>query len=231
MHDETKTNLSSLLNESTEDNKKKSSNFLYFFIFILVVTIIYLAVVLYSIDNKKEVKKLVVTNKIIKIEKTKNLQIIDSKVSKDSKVIKVQNSKVKTPNLIKNNSLNFSKKDKFLKIYNSNNYKLINCYDYKAAAINPSESCKNKIAQFLTENKDAIRFQIISVVSEKDINDYKNYDKNIKELIVNGLSIKRIIEITWYSKKVLGEKTIITSNNYYIKSTKDTSGVVLKAYY
>jgi hypothetical protein len=58
----------------------------------------------------------------------------------------------------------------------------------------------------LLTNKKAIRYQIIGVISDDDIRKYSKYNKNIQELIINGLSIKRIIGISWYINKVLGKK-------------------------
>merc|ERR1711879_669477 len=105
------------------------------------------------------------------------------------------------------------------------------CYDYTIGDFNPTQTCEKKLKKFVTENKDALRFELVAVISKEDEASFKNVANHNLDFLINGLSIKRITEMNWQIKKELNEKTIITSNNFYVKSKKGNSGVLLKAYF
>lgn len=145
-----------------------------------------------------------------------------------------------------NVDLNVDKKESsyFRKLYNSNNYDTYKCYsfDYGKIAL-PIKKCKQSLDLFLQKNKNANRFEIVPLISQNDTILYKMIEgdlytkpkelqEKIKEYINIGLSTERILESVWYIKKTLGENTIVTSSQYYIKSDKSNEqGVIIRAYH
>jgi len=59
----------------------------------------------------------------------------------------------------------------------------------------------------------------------------KAFQDRVKEYMYRGLSRERVLETTWYIKDVLGEDTILTPTNYYVKSKKNNKGIIIKAYH
>jgi len=205
--------LNSILNDKEDNEPEKKFPKLFIFFLIIFLTIICFAVLFF---NKQEETK------------SPNSEINKSKITIQKKEI----PKVAVKKVIKE-KLPLVKIDKtnFYKFYNSNNYKMLKCYNYKPADFKPAQTCLESIKKFINQNKNALRYQILAVIGEEDINQYKKYGKNIQDLLLNGLSIKRITEITWYLKKNLGNDIIVTSNNYYVKSSKDNRGILVKAYH
>lgn len=97
--------------------------------------------------------------------------------------------------------------------------------------------------KFLLDNRNANRFEIVPLISENDSiiyksikNDIKNQEealnKKVKEYLFIGLATERILESVWYIKKILGEDTIVTSSQYYVKSENENEqGVIIRAYH
>ncbi len=199
--------LNSILNDEKTFEKEEKSPALFITLIIFFIAVTYFTVFYFSMENKTIEKNTQFKN----IEKEKSLE--------------------KKKELIKEKIITKIDRNNFYKIYSSNNVKSINCYDYKPGEINPTLSCLNNLKIFSKENQKALRFQIITVIGNNDINIYKKFKKNIQDLILNGLSIKRISEISWNIKKELGNDIIITSNNYYVESKNNKHGIILKAYY
>ena len=137
-----------------------------------------------------------------------------------------------------------TEKTSFNKLYNSKNYDTFKCYSYKNGKISlPIKECKKDLDNFLTNNRNANRFEIVPLISEDDSIIYKNIEKDltniskkekekIKEYLNIGLSTERILESVWYIKKTLGESTIVTSSQYYVKSDNNKEkGVIIRAYH
>lgn len=133
-------------------------------------------------------------------------------------------------------------KKNFKQYYYSSNNNTLKCYDFKAGDIFPNKSCKSSLNKFLNENKDAIRIEIIPVIAQSDYIVFKKLDENIKSLdksyqervkeyMFRGLARERVLEITWQIRDVLGNDTVLTPTNYYVKSQKDNKGVIVKAYH
>lgn len=135
-------------------------------------------------------------------------------------------------------------KSYFDKLYNSKNYDTFKCYSFKDGKISlPIKECKENLDEFLIKNRTANRFEIVPLISENDSIIYKDIEKNlsdktqeqkdkIKEYLNIGLSSERILESVWFIKKILGETTIVTSSQYYVKSdNKDEKGVIIRAYH
>lgn len=119
----------------------------------------------------------------------------------------------------------------------SKRYNATGCYSQKEGSYNIYGDCKEKIDKFLKENKKATSYEIIPVTDVNDksflkelIKDSKDIDsKTVKDYLVEGLARKRVLEASWYVKKQLGKKTIITYVNY-IADTSDKRGFTIRAY-
>ncbi|QKF81210.1 hypothetical protein [Halarcobacter ebronensis] len=132
----------------------------------------------------------------------------------------------------------------FKELYDSKNYATYNCYEFKSGKISfPIKECKEEMDKFLLDNRNANRFEIVPLISENDSiiyksieNDIKNQEealnKKVKEYLFIGLATERILESVWYIKKILGEDTIVTSSQYYVKSENENEqGVIIRAYH
>jgi len=180
--------------------------------FILLIFAVYLFV------NKKELN-----NKSVNTVEIKEI----TKVVVEEKIV---------PKIVDLDNKNFKK------YYNSMESKSLKCYDFKAGQIYLSNDCKNKIDTFFKENINSIKFEIIPVVSFEDNIIYKEIENNIKTLdkqvkakiedyLLIGLSKQRVVETTFYIKEKFGEETIIVPTNYYVNSSKNNKGVIVKAYF
>lgn len=152
-------------------------------------------------------------------------------------------NKQESNNFVKPNKKDDEKKY-FNQMYNSKNYDTFKCYSYVDGKISlPLKECKESLDKFLNKNKHANRFEIVPLVSDSDsviyndiekdlVNKPEKMQKKIKEYLNIGLSSERILESVWYIKKILGEATIVTSSQYYVKSeNKDEKGVIIRAYH
>lgn len=176
-----------------------------------------------AVEIKEDVNK--EKEKLVKIEEVKPKEII-KEVIKEKIVTKV---------------VKLDKKN-FKEYYNSSKYNTLKCYDFKAGNVFPTSTCKKNLAKFLKENNKAIRFEVIPVIAEDDNiifdklqTNIKNMDKafqeKVKEYMFRGLSRERVLESSWHIKDTLGENTILTPTNYYVKSKKNNKGIIIKAYH
>ena len=203
-------------------------------------------------DNKEnELKENTVSKKEIKIEKetkpleeNKEIKIkktpINKNVTKEEPKTKVVIKEIIKEKIVtKEIKLN---KDNFKKYYNSSKYNTLKCYNFKASDIFPDNSCKNDLKKFLNANKKAIRFEIIPVIAQDDNQIFdkmkdnikqmdKTFQDRVKEYMFRGLSRERVLETSWQIKDILGEDTVLTPTNYYVKSKKNNKGVIIKAYH
>ncbi len=200
--------------------KEKNLNRLLYSVIVLVIILQIILIYLLTYTPSKEKNKIIQT-KIEKINPAKE------------KIVLKEKTITKIEDLTKNN---------FKKFYNSREYNTLKCYEYAQGRISPNKACKKSIDKFLLDNKNALRFEIIPVVGESDYLFFnkleekiqtldKKYKDKIKDYMLKGLSIKRVLEISWDIKEKLGEDTIITPTNYYVVSQKDNKGVIVKAYY
>lgn len=227
MNDESNKNLTSLLNDDIEEDKKENKSIvLYLFLFVFIIFIIYISIFF----NYEDINKPINIKKDFSEQKFEKINVIEKmELTKTNAVEKTIQKKSNIKKIAKQDT-KINKKS-FFSIYHSQKQKVLKCYDYKSGSINPSKKCMKDIDNFLIKNKNALRYQIISVIADDDIKQYTKYTKHIQELIINGLSTKRVIEVSWYMKKVLGENNIITANNYFVKSKKKNKGIIIKAYY
>lgn len=185
-----------------------------------------------DIESKEPLIKVIETNEKIKVEEE-----IDTKPKETVKEIikEVVKEKIVTK-IVK------LEKENFKTYYNSSNFNTLKCYNFKAGDIFPTSACKKNLSKFLKENKNAIRFEVIPVIAQNDNiifdkmqSNMKSMDKafqdRVKEYMYRGLSRERVLETTWYIKDVLGEDTILTPTNYYVKSKKNNKGIIVKAYH
>lgn len=127
--------------------------------------------------------------------------------------------------------------DKLLKSYfNSNNYQIYKCYDFKVGQATFPNECKQSLKEFLNKNQDSFKLEITAVVSPDDIeliNKAKlgNASVKMREYIVRGFSRERVLETSFYIKDFIKDDVVLTPVNYYVTSKKLSKGVIIKAYY
>lgn len=133
-------------------------------------------------------------------------------------------------------------KKSFKQYYYTSNFNTLKCYNFKEGSVLPDAQCKKDLKKFLEENKDAVRFQVIAVISEDDNIIYNKFKDNIsgmeqsfqdrvKEYMNRGLGRERVLETSWQIKHILGNDVILTPTNYYVESKKNNKGIIIKAYY
>lgn len=186
--------------------------------------------------NKEETKtqepKEIIEKAQEKEEESKTTKPIVKETKKEAieqrvvKIVEIQRETLSTP--------------AFKKFYNGLDYEKVTCYDYIAGSTHATKACKTKVKKFLEKNKSSIRFEIIGVLGEDDfkifnkLNNIKidSYGKSnkLKEFVYRGLARERVLEISWNVKEVLGEDTILTPTNYYVKSQKNNKGFIIKAF-
>lgn len=120
----------------------------------------------------------------------------------------------------------------FKEYYNKKDFNSYKCYDFKVASAIFPNSCRKSLESFLNKFKNSIKYEVIPVVSQKDIEFFskKELSENENEYILRGFSRQRVLDSTFYIKKYLEEDDIIVPTNYYVKSLKDNRGIIIKAY-
>lgn len=104
------------------------------------------------------------------------------------------------------------------------------------------KECANQLNIFFKDNINSIKFEIIPVVAASDNIIYdkiKNsiveldfkFKEKIKDYLLFGLSKERVLETTFYIKEKFGEELVIVPTNYYVESTKENKGIIIKAYF
>lgn len=162
------------------------------------------------------------------------LFVKDDEIMKPKEVIK--NSKIEKESFFKLN------KENFKIFYNSRTMNTLKCYNFKEGDVFLNIQCQKKLKEFLKNNKDALRFEVIPVLSINDNKIYTKMESNlkdmkkdfkdiVKEYMLRGLSRERVLEASKYIKDNLGENTILTPTNYYVKSKKDNKGIIVNAYH
>ncbi len=190
-----------------------------------------------STNNTKDIS--LNTNNIIENDKLTNENSINNKTKEENKVKKIIKEVIKEKIVTKIVPLN---KENFKTFYNSQKFKTLKCYDFKAGDVFPTKSCKANLSTFLQNNNEAIRFEIIPVLAEddniifnklkSDIKSHENlFKQRVEEYLYRGLSRERVLETSWYVKNALGEDIVLTPTNYYVKSKKNNKGIIIKAYY
>lgn len=190
-------------------------------------------------NNKKEEEK----EEPLNIEKSIPNNKAKTQIEKNS--IKDEKPEIQIKEIIKEKIVEKEiklNKENFKKYYNSSKYNSLKCYNFKAGDIFPDSICKNDLRKFLKENKDAIRFEIIPVIAQDDNQIFdkmkdnikqmdKTFQDRVKEYMFRGLSRERVLETSWQIKDFLGDDTVLTPTNYYVKSKKNNKGIIVKAYH
>ena len=213
-------------NEAMLKNNSSNNTIL---ISLVITLLILLASAFFIYNQNKQINKLKETiNSIKKIEQPKT--VVKEKIVIEEKEI-IKEVKVADQNLTK---------EKFKEFYNTRDFNKLNCYDYNIGGIKASISCINKLKKFLIDNKNALRIEIIPVVSIKDKElfngldkiDLKNYstENRLIKYALRGLSRHRVLDLSWKIKQ-LSDNTILTPTNYFVESKSGNSGVIIKAYY
>ena len=185
--------LNSILNENKNPVEVNHSPLNFILLLIFAVISVYFAVMYFNIRNEKtnsndtqKYEKIIKEN-IILNEENKRIKKEFNKLKTKKQVIKIVEEKTETKS--------------FKQLYFSDNTKALKCYGYKSATTAIPNICFNKFKDFLNENQKALRFQVIPVLSSKDIKAFEKFDKNTQELLLNGVSVKRVSEVLWKIKK------------------------------
>ncbi|RXJ90340.1 hypothetical protein CRV01_04065 [Arcobacter sp. CECT 8983] len=194
-------------------------------IIITLSTIIYLLLekdkqVVPPVEPK--IKKEVIIKKVIE---PKEVEVIKEKV-----VTKVETKIVDLDN--KN----------FRKFYYTQKAKVVKCYDFKANSSLLTPTCQQKITDFVKNTKNLTRLEIIAVVAnadnvvfnkiKDDINKQpKAVQNRVKEYLIRGFSRQRVIETASFIRENLNDYAVVTPTNYYVKSSKDNKGIIIKGFY
>ena len=216
--------------------------------------------IILQIEDKKEPEEKVLTvqspkveepKKVTEVEELKKEELVQKEVKKvpliENVVEKIGKPKeiIKIKEVIKEKIITKTiklDKSNFKKYYNSTKYNTLKCYNFKAGDIFPNAKCKSDLKKFLNKNKNAIRFEVIPVIAEEDNKIFTKMESNIKsmdktfqdkvkEYMFRGLSRERVLETSWQIKDTLGEDTVLTPTNYYVKSKKNNKGIIIKAYH
>lgn len=254
MSDDSNTNLSFILNKSSSNNLAENTNsnarnFLYsiFLIILIYFSVIYFneiklffTGILYKdipiekeksitkMDNlkiQKVVKNSYTVNKEFLIENNKS-EIIKPKTQKNEEKVLDKNIIIEKYKLLPSKD----KRDLFIEIYNSDNFKVFQCDNYKINRYKLDAICKTNLKKFLDKNENAIKFEVLALAGENDIKYYSKYKDYLEETLILGISDRRIQEIISTMKTHLTNQ-IIVPKSYYIKSDNNTSSIRIKAYY
>ncbi len=196
-----------------EKNGKSSINIIIYIFSIVAILLMIFAGYLFM--NKVNPKEVVVYKNSEPKEVIKEVEVIKEKIVTKEKDI--DNSTLKN-------------------YFNSNNYQIYKCYDFKVGQTTFPGECKKPLKAFLAKNKDSFKLEITAVVSPDDIeliNKAKlgNASVKMREYIIRGFSRERVLETSFYIKDFVKEDVVLTPVNYYVTSKKLSKGVIIKAYY
>ncbi|RXI48757.1 hypothetical protein CRU99_00780 [Malaciobacter mytili] len=206
--------------EEKKQEKTKQKK-IFYILFTLVIMFLVVAITYYFVLNSQKIKNY--EEKVQIINNPKKIEI-----QKEPKV----EEKIIVKEVIVEKQIPITK-EKFKEIFLSKNFNLAKCYDYKVFQIKPDNSCKDNLKEFLLNNTQALRFEIIAVINNEDIKKATvlSNDKTLQEYILRGMARDRVLEVSWYTKEVLGNEILLTPVNYYLSSKKQNKGVMIKAYY
>jgi len=235
------TNLSYILNDNiteeqeVENKQKERSNGRYFFISILLIVLIYLSIMFteeiktfYNDISNKYFSKDTKIEKSIYREKPLEKQVSTTNVRKENTAVEKVREIEKIKEVIVTKE---ATNEDLINKFNTDNFKILKCTNYRIHKYDISDTCKKNLDVFINENKNAFRFEVTATLSQNDIKGYLKYKAYLEEVLMAGISTKRVSEIIWYIKQQLPENSIITSKEYYVKTDDPVSSVVVKAYH
>lgn len=245
--------LNLILNENKDPIEEKKSPLIFILLLIITVVAVYFAVMYFNVrdtkiikDDGDKFKKIIEENVLLttqnkkieeELEKLKKqmVEMLEERIinENENKKAKLKEESKNVEVIKENTNITATNVDKnsFKKIYFSDKSNHLKCYDYSQIATAPTSTCLNELKPFLEKNSNALRFQIIPVLSDNDEKAFSKFDKETKNTLLNGVSTQRVTETIWQVKKMLGNDIIITADSYYVKSEKGNSGFILKAYY
>lgn len=111
------------------------------------------------------------------------------------------------------------------------------CKTLKSSSEYITKECKKALLEFLNNNKDAKRFEVIGLIDKQEFKLIEKledvYGKqrvgNLSKYAQHGLSKQRVVEASWVIRQYLGKQVQIDSVNYTI-THKNKRGFVVKAY-
>ncbi len=211
--------------EEKKQEEKTKQKKIFYILFTLLIMFLVVATTYYFVSNSQKIKtsqkKEEITSKLLKTQNTKN----EDEITKKEEKVVIKEVIVEKPIPIT--------KENFKEVFLSKNFNLAKCYDYKVFQVKPNNNCKDNLKEFLLNNTQALRFEIIAVIDNEDIKKVTTLskDKIIQEYILRGMARDRVLEISWYTKEILGNEILLTPVNYYLNSKKQNKGVMIKAYY
>lgn len=236
-----------------EHDEEKESNLLLYLVATVAVLLLALTIYLFTSDNfsSKPIKTQITTEEpqtneikqIVKEELEKVVEEVKDEVVEEKVMKEEPKEIIKTvveKQIIEKEVI--LEKGNFKKYYNSLKFNTLKCYNFKTANSKPDETCLKELKPFLEKNKDAIRFEVIPVMSNEDNtlfeglkkaldNKNKKYVQRVKEYMLRGLSRERVLETSWKIKEILGEDIVLTPTNYFVKSKDANKGVLIRAYH
>jgi len=134
--------------------------------------------------------------------------------AKNNKLSKIKNTKVIVNNIE-------------TKINSEEKYNTLMCTNMIKSKYNMTKSCFNDIQKFALNNKDAKYFEVMGMISKEDFlkEDFQN------DILKTGFASKRARVVIWTLREALEFKTKVLPVNYYITSSVNYRGSVIRAYY
>ena len=221
--------------ERPKSSKNTSSNNSTILISLIIAIVLLLAAIFLIYKQNNSIKVLQSDIKKLKEVEVNTKEVLEP-IIKEKKVIEekeiIKEVKVVDSQLTK---------EKFKEFYNSRKFNKLTCYDYNIGGIQPTKKCISNLENFLKDNSNAIRIEIIPVISKEDKAifegidkiDLENYstEKRLKKYALRGLSRDRVLELTWKIKQMDNKDIVLTPTNYFVESQKNNRGVIIKAYY
>lgn len=238
MKDELDTNLSYILNEPTTEEKeeqikkKEKSNGKYFFYSTFLIILIYISII-FQDEIKATTEQLISTYLTKDIKKEPQIyrtEEVKKRIEKENDSLKSYNEEKEVKIVERFIKVEPTKED-LIRMFNTDNFKVYKCTNYPIHQFQLSNQCKKELEDFLNENKEAFRFEVIPVLGKRDVTVYLKYKAYLEEVLMSGISAKRTNEMIWNIKQFLPEDTLITPKDYYIKSDDRVSSVMVKAYH
>ncbi len=188
-------------------------------------------------QNKNDIKQL-------KDKHMKQVTIMNEEIKKlkrnHTAQSAIMNEKIKLLENKKGQNISLVSRSDVKKLFHSKKFKLLKCYKSKKGSNILSKNCKDSIKKFISKYKDLARFEIIGVIAKDDDVLYNKLNTNnlsedlkkiVKEYLLKGLARERVLEAFWHIKEVLKSDIIMIPTNYYVKSLKESKGILIKAYY
>ena len=163
--------------------------------------------------------------------KLNNIPALEDKITllnEETKALKFKNKELLSKNIkYENKNTSVEEISKNIKLKLKSTYKTLMCTNMQKSKYNMTKECFNNIQKFALNNKDAKYFEVMGMISKDDFlkDDYKS------DIIKTGFASKRARVVIWSLREALEFKSKVLPVNYYITSSKNYKGTVIRAYY